>query len=293
MSWHFSLALVEEFSAANSSDGEPSAPSRSTATAAIDSCSDRTKDTSSRSRFGTTCEPSTGDRGQELLTWFLGDSLARTFQAQDRGPASAERAPASGLSSLASSEKSGQGTRSLKTRRIFVLADLSESSRILPAWGTMQGGVCSELPTSERRTDASECGFLPTPTAQCYGSNKGGSAGRVGKARHSLQSMARTGMWPTPTVCGNYNRKGASARSGDGLATAVGGTLSVDWTEWLMGWPIGWTACEPLETDKFRQWLRSHGEPSPHLLPLNRARDALRAANGVRGDHEDVRRLSE
>lgn len=28
-------------------------------------------------------------------------------------------------------------------------------------------------------------------------------------------------MWPTPTVCGNYNRKGASATSGDGLVTAV------------------------------------------------------------------------
>lgn len=29
------------------------------------------------------------------------------------------------------------------------------------------------------------------------------------------------GLWPTPTVCGNYNRKGASATSGDGLATAI------------------------------------------------------------------------
>lgn len=28
-------------------------------------------------------------------------------------------------------------------------------------------------------------------------------------------------MWPTPTVNGDYNRKGLSANSGDGLATAV------------------------------------------------------------------------
>jgi hypothetical protein len=47
-------------------------------------------------------------------------------------------------------------------------------------------GQCWELPTLERRT--SETG---------------------------------SGLWPTPTVCGNYNRKGASATSGDGLATAV------------------------------------------------------------------------
>jgi DNA (cytosine-5)-methyltransferase 1 len=28
-------------------------------------------------------------------------------------------------------------------------------------------------------------------------------------------------LWPTPTVNGNYNAKGASKKSGDGLATAV------------------------------------------------------------------------
>ncbi len=32
-------------------------------------------------------------------------------------------------------------------------------------------------------------------------------------------------FWPTPSVCGNYNRKGASATSGDGLATAVSSQL--------------------------------------------------------------------
>ncbi len=85
-----------------------------------------------------------------------------------------------------------------------------------------------------------------------------------------------SGSWPTPTVKGNHNRKGASAKSGDGLATAVrrfatpmardwrsgkasaathakncrplseqiGGSLNPPWVEWLMGWPIGWTDCD-------------------------------------------------
>ncbi len=54
--------------------------------------------------------------------------------------------------------------------------------------------------------------------------------------------------WPTPTVCGNNNREGASATSGDGVATAVrdggaiGSRLSADWVEALMGYPVGWTA---------------------------------------------------
>jgi len=44
--------------------------------------------------------------------------------------------------------------------------------------------------------DADE--LFPTPSAQSYGSNRGGAAGRVGKKRDSLESMART--WPTPTA---------------------------------------------------------------------------------------------
>lgn len=37
-----------------------------------------------------------------------------------------------------------------------------------------------------------------------------------------------------------------------------GGTLSPDWTEWLMGWPLGWTDFAPLEMDRFQQWLHAH-----------------------------------
>ena len=101
----------------------------------------------------------------------------------------------------------------------------------------------------------------------------------------------RMKAWPTPTVCGNYNRKGASPTSGDGLATAVlkcatptaspwrsgkasqstmernsrplseqiGGSLNPTWVEWLMGWPLGWTDLKPLEMDKYQQWQQQHG----------------------------------
>jgi hypothetical protein len=108
------------------------------------------------------------------------------------------------------------------------------------------------------------------------------------------------GLWPTPTVRGNYNRKGLSSKSGDGLATAVlrfptptvamrkgssigaltrrsgrsrandrldyrlegsglTGRLNPTWVEWLMGWPIGWTALQPLEMDRFHEWRQQHG----------------------------------
>jgi hypothetical protein len=40
---------------------------------------------------------------------------------------------------------------------------------------------------------------------------------------------------------------------------ATGGRMNPAWSEWLMGWPIGWTDKTPLETDKFQRWLHSHG----------------------------------
>jgi hypothetical protein len=39
--------------------------------------------------------------------------------------------------------------------------------------------------------------LLPNPTATSYGSNQGGSAGRTGPVRLSLQAMASKAKWPT------------------------------------------------------------------------------------------------
>ena len=83
-----------------------------------------------------------------------------------------------------------------------------------------------------------------------------------------MQQVALRAMWPTPTVCGNYNRKGASETSGDGLATALrngetestnNGPLNPPWCEWYMGFPEGWTELVPLETHKSRNAQRRHG----------------------------------
>lgn len=59
-------------------------------------------------------------------------------------------------------------------------------SETWPKWGIVLDGHAMELPMLERHINESECS-----------------------------------LWPTASVCGNYNRKGASATSGDGLDTAV------------------------------------------------------------------------
>lgn len=42
-------------------------------------------------------------------------------------------------------------------------------------------------------------------------------------------------------------------------ADMIGGQLNPEWVEWLMGWPIGWTELCALETDKFQEWQKAHG----------------------------------
>ena len=93
----------------------------------------------------------------------------------------------------------------------------------------------------------------PTPTACDWRSGKA-SAATMAKNSRPLSEV----VWATPTVSGNYNRKGVSERSGDGLATQVGGQLSPVWVEWLMGCPLGWTDSRRSATRRFRRWLRLH-----------------------------------
>ena len=46
---------------------------------------------------------------------------------------------------------------------------------------------------------------------------------------------------------------------GESYPNLIGRYLKPLVTEWLMGWPLGWTALEPLEMDKYQKWLDEHG----------------------------------
>lgn len=85
---------------------------------------------------------------------------------------------------------------------------------------------------------------FPTPTAMDGERTK---LSNSALANHLLKRGGKTNLaehialFPTPTVFGNNNRKGASKKAGNGLATIVGGKLNPTWVEWLMGFPLGWT----------------------------------------------------
>ena len=164
MSWHYSLALEGAFSEACSSDGAPSAPWRLTPSAPDDSCSDKMKGTCHRSPFGMMFVPSTDAHGEGLLTWFLAGFPARTSVRLDNEKALMANTPDCGERWLASFQKPDQSLYSSKILRICVLADLSECSKTLTAWGTTRRGVCLERKIVELHTRENACGLLPTPT---------------------------------------------------------------------------------------------------------------------------------
>jgi len=74
-------------------------------------------------------------------------------------------------------------------------------------------------------------------------------------------------LFPTPTSGDCKNRMTSEKakrlyQSGPTLVDvtqSLGGMLNPTWVEWLMGWPLGWTALEPLAMDKYQQWLEQHG----------------------------------
>ena len=296
MSWLFSRALVEASSAVTCSDGEPSAPSSSTATPQAFSWLAKTTGASRRSRSGMTCEPLTDARGEAVLTWCLADSLARTSARQDKAPASTAPAPVSGERWRGSLAKYDRASSSWRTPQCSLLAGLDAFSETWPRWGMMRGGECSGLATPGRRTKESACGSWPTPrkcsamaatiTQQsAWADNrfpnleavlgrrmfptptKSDATGGPGQAASSQGSPnLRTAVQrsPTPTVndSKNNNPPSQALRNTPPLKVVVGGSMNPAWVEWLMGWPLGWTDLHASATDRFRQWCASHGAAS-------------------------------
>jgi hypothetical protein len=78
MSWLYSQALVEEYSAGNYLDGEQSAPLNGSNTQQAYCAPDKMMGFSRLSRFGMTYKPLTESRGEELLMSYLAGFPAKT-----------------------------------------------------------------------------------------------------------------------------------------------------------------------------------------------------------------------
>lgn len=206
-------------------------PSKSSLSAERFCCKDNATESYPASRFGTMCEHLTANRGAGKSIAFAEASPAKTSQWQAKARASTEREAGCGQSSRVLLAKFDHNTRSWKTPQCSLFGDSDECLETLPRWGMTQGGLLWELMTLERPTDASASGYWRTPDTGAGGEISAEKAADFasGKTRASgsaiqirlCDQVRHPQLWPTPTVCGNNNRKGLSKTSGDGLATAV------------------------------------------------------------------------
>jgi len=130
----------------------------------------------------------------------------------------------------------------------------------------MRSGIAYQLPPLVRLTDATGSGLWRTPDASIV---SGGAANAEDRKRQGhaigLHDQVNTpAMWPTPTAQDASNNGGASQydRNSLPLNAVVGGSLNPTWVEWLQGFPLGWTACEPSATPSSRKSPKSSGAQS-------------------------------
>lgn len=226
-----------------------------------------------------------------LRAWLMSsqpDSLASRSASQDSAAATRTNETCGRQRSTSFAEYD-RDTRCWRTSQVSLLTlTPDEYTETWPKAGLMLSGVAYPLPSAERRISEIDGFAWPSPAANEPGwkhipiVDKNGNppthpnqrfyhaeTGRV--VQKGLEQIVK--MWPTPDA----NRRGASpnftgerpngAKEQLTLETAVGsGKLNPMWVEWLMGWPLGWTAVEPLETDKFQQWCERHGVCSPTVL---------------------------
>ena len=152
--------------------------------------------------------------------------------------------------------------------------------------------LTTQVALAEGMINPSTGKMWPTPKASAAGPD----FAKMDRSATGISLATAVAMMPTPTVHGNYNRKGMSKNSGDGLATFVakfptpcaqdaknstlpvslrdrdsipgylltngeqpGGQLNPDWVEWLMGWPVGWSQLSKLTPKNYENWRAKNG----------------------------------
>lgn len=259
MSWHYSRALEAAYSEASCSGGNASVPSKSTTMPAASSWPDKMTEACQPSLFGTTCELLMVGRGMDWWTSSLAASRAKTSALPGQEKGSTESEADSGAKCGESWAKWDRASSSWKTHRRSRIADSTKSSETWPRWGMMRDGECWELSMPEHLTEGNASGLWPTPLHS--EARQGLQIRRPGKKGSQISLTTAVRMYPTPTAQDASNNGGPAQmeRNMVPLNGVIGGPLNPEWVEWLMGWPVGWTGCAALETDKFRQWWNSHG----------------------------------
>jgi hypothetical protein len=285
MSWLYSQVLVEEYLGDISLDGEQSVQSSGSSTPQAYCAPDKMTGFSRLSRFGMTFKPLTESRGKELLTLYLEAFHAKTSQSQEMETDLTESEAECGEKWHGLLARFDQDSHLWRTVQCSLLGDLNESLQTLPQWGMTVGGELYLLPTLVQNINENEFGLWLTPTAtNISGRSQEAMEHRI-KWRESsgrktvppgnlaeqimlsgeipCVDMKKPTMWGTPKA--QDSRHALRDRGKGNLGEQVsglhnGGKLNPLWTEWLMGWWIGWTDLKPLVMDKSPCVQQLHGD---------------------------------
>ena len=260
MSWLYSRVLVEEYLGDISLDGEQSVQLSGSNTQLAYCALDKMTGFSRLSRFGMTYKPLTENLGEELLTLFRGAFPVRTLVPQEKEQALQETDRVCGNTWPGLLARYDLNSHSWRTVQCSLLEDLNESLQTLPKWGMTVGGELYLLPKLVQTTDENEFGLSEKWSTPIAGLSKHSASpeywnNRILKGRQTdthMEVVKR--MWGTPKA--QDSRHALRDRGKGNLGEQVsglhnGGHLNPTWTEWLMGWPLGWTDLKPLETDKY------------------------------------------
>ncbi len=253
MSWLFSQALVEEYLGDTYLDGEPFAPLSGNNIQQAYCAPDKMTAFSSLSPFGMTFKPLTENLGEELLTLFREDFLAKTLVPQGKAQELTENEVECGEKWHGLLARFDLDSHLWRTVQCSLLEDLNESLQTLPQWGMTVGGELYLRPMLERHTKETVFGFsVPTPVASDATSgavigkndtfyttstgmprkvNQKGTDGSVGLAR-------LVQMWPTPTSStGGANHNSPSTLAGKRYTMNLAGAVQLNPVQQKWGTP--------------------------------------------------------
>ena len=238
MSWLFSQALVEEYLGDTCSAGEQSVQSSGNPTQQAYCAPDKMTAFSRISRFGMTYKPLTVDRGEELLMSYLAAFPVKTSLPQEKEQGLTESEAECGEKWRGWLAKYDPDSCSWRTAQCSLLEDSNECLETLPRSGMTRDGLLWELPMLAHHTSETGYGLWGTPTAS-----------------QDMKPIRKL----TPTEAAGTHGVILVGSIGRDHPNLIGRYLKPSVTEWMMGWPLGWTDLKPLETDKFQRWLDEHG----------------------------------
>lgn len=245
MSFHYSAAPAVDCSGQSCLASDTSATSNGTATASRSSRRGSQTAFWKKPRYSeisvSSLSPVQLASTEELRTW-----LQRAFRAshsalQARDEQAATK-PICGPQQPMCFAKFDQATRSLRMSQGCLLpATANESSETWPTSGSMLDGACFQATKTMPRSRESACSSWPTLKASDHAQFTRNLEyfKRRQKIAPDLPVLVALNTPPTPS--GFYGR------------------LTPIWCEWLMGFPTGWTALQPLGTHRFHEWLSAHG----------------------------------